>query len=319
MEEGNVQQERVRDERPVRRGGLVGPLVLIGAGVILLLNTLGVLDWSIWWSIIRLWPLLLVAGGVDLLIGRRTVWGSLVALVLVVAVLAGGVWLVYSGVLPTRHAASQTISQELGDAESAKIVLLPAAGDIQVGALSGSPALVQGQARQVGARPADQDFEIQGSRATFTLRNQGEMWWTPGATGLGRDPTWSLGLSTGVPLDVELELGIGSCDLDLGLLQVSSVSAKVGIGRCVVTFPSEGRIRGTLDGAIGQTVIVIPAGMEARIKIDTGITVRQIPDGFEQVQEDVYVTSGYRGADDVLELEVEQAIGSLRIERASGF
>ena len=52
-----------------RRGGLIGPLILIGLGVVFLLNNLGILDWSIWEILLRLWPVLLVAAGLDLILG----------------------------------------------------------------------------------------------------------------------------------------------------------------------------------------------------------------------------------------------------------
>ena len=68
-------------EGKTRRGGLVGPIILITLGVVFLMNNLGVLDWSVWVVIFRLWPVLLVAAGLDLLLGRRSVWGSLLALV----------------------------------------------------------------------------------------------------------------------------------------------------------------------------------------------------------------------------------------------
>ena len=70
-----------------RRGSLVGPLILIGLGVVFLLNNLGILSWSVWEVIFRLWPILLVAIGLDLLVGRRSTLGSLLALALTLIIL----------------------------------------------------------------------------------------------------------------------------------------------------------------------------------------------------------------------------------------
>ena len=61
------------DKRDTRRGGLIGPVILIGLGSVFLLINLGVLSWSVWTVIFRLWPVLLVAAGLDLLLGRRSV------------------------------------------------------------------------------------------------------------------------------------------------------------------------------------------------------------------------------------------------------
>ena len=77
----NERKRRARPEQS-RRGSLVGPVILLGLGIVFLLNNLGVLEWSVWEVIFRLWPVLLIAAGLDFLIGRRSVWGSLLALVL---------------------------------------------------------------------------------------------------------------------------------------------------------------------------------------------------------------------------------------------
>ena len=56
--------------------GIVGPTILIGAGAVLLLNTTGLVDWDIWAIMWRLWPVILIAIGLDILIGRRSLAGS---------------------------------------------------------------------------------------------------------------------------------------------------------------------------------------------------------------------------------------------------
>jgi hypothetical protein len=135
---------------------------------------------------------------------------------------------------------------------------------------------------------------------------------------MGVGPTWDVRVSPDLPIDLELNLGAGTCNLDLTSTAVRSVNVDMGVGRCEVAFPAQGRVEGTLSGAIGETVIVIPAGVEARIEASSGIAARQMPTGFEQ-QDDIYVTPGYQGADNVLDLVVDQAIGSIRVQRASGF
>ena len=49
----------MEERKDTHRGGLVGPAILIGAGVVLLMNTLGLWPWSVWWMVLRLWPVLL--------------------------------------------------------------------------------------------------------------------------------------------------------------------------------------------------------------------------------------------------------------------
>jgi len=47
--------------------GLVVPIVLVCVGVVLLLNTLGVLAWETWSEIGRFWPVLVIAFGLGIL------------------------------------------------------------------------------------------------------------------------------------------------------------------------------------------------------------------------------------------------------------
>jgi len=79
-------------EPPARRssaGRYVFPLLLVAVGVILLLNNLGVIPWTIWIALGQLWPIVLILLGVELLLGRRSAWlGTAVAAVVIVAAFA---------------------------------------------------------------------------------------------------------------------------------------------------------------------------------------------------------------------------------------
>lgn len=75
-------------------GSLVRPLILIGLGLFFLLSNLGLISWNFWEAVGRLWPIFLIAMGLDLLIGRRSLLASL-AVVGATAVLplVGLLWL----------------------------------------------------------------------------------------------------------------------------------------------------------------------------------------------------------------------------------
>ena len=46
---------------------IISGLTLLLIGIILLANTLNILEWSVWLNIIKLWPLLLVSWGISLI------------------------------------------------------------------------------------------------------------------------------------------------------------------------------------------------------------------------------------------------------------
>jgi hypothetical protein len=303
------------DEQKRRRSvSLVGPVILIGLGVVWLLNNMGLLAWSAWEVIFRLWPILLIAAGLEIILNRFSVWGSLLALVLTVAILAGALWLLRPDTGTGQVVGGEEISQALGEASRAEVVIEPGIGSLHLESLPESANLVEGVVRAGRGQEVTRHFAVAGQTATFTLRSEGA---TIGPFFWGDDQrSWELGLAPEVPLELKVDLGAGRADLDLTGLTVDDLEVSMGIGQAIVTLPDEGRFQAKIKGAIGETVVIIPAGMAARIRVDTGLAVSDLPDGYQQ-RDDVYTSPGYASADDRVDLEVDQAIGKITIRQSS--
>jgi hypothetical protein len=301
----------MNDKGYSRRGGLVGPVILIGLGIVFLLNNLGVLSWSIWETLLLLWPVLLVAAGLDLILGRRSIWGSLVAVALTVAVLTAALWFLGTGVGSAQAPHSEEIAQPLGEVGQVQLTIDPGVGRLHIRAASDSPNLVEGTVGLARGEELARDFAVLGQRATFTLRSERASF-GPFATGWAGQRLWDLQISPKVPLRLEADLGLGEMDVDLSDLMVEELNATLGLGQAIVTLPKEGRFAARIDGAIGQTVVVIPEGLAARMRLDTGITGRQIPDDYH-CADDVCTSPDYEAADDRVNLDLSQAIGNLVI------
>ena len=293
-----------------RNTSILGPVILIALGTILLLNTLGVLDWSVWWDILRLWPLLLIAIGVDLLIGRRSIWGGLVVALLVLGVLAGVVWQSQSGAPPSGM-ASQPIEQPLGGATQAEVSLAPAIGELRLEALREAANLVEGTVYLDKGEKIEENLTVQGNRATYTLKS-GQVPWVP-FTGQAGQRLWDLGLSPGVPLTLKVNSGVGANNLDLSGLTLDELSVSTGVGRTVVTLPAEGGFSANISQGIGEVVVVVPEGLGVRIKANTALAARDMPDDFVSAGENVYTSPGYATAEQRVDLEAGIAIGKLTV------
>ena len=84
------------------------------------------------------------------------------------------------------------------------------------------------------------------------------------------------------------------------------------LGQITLTLPDEGDFQARVDGAIGQIVIVIPAGMEARVCLDTALVSKQLPAEY-QYRDQVYTSPGYASAENRVDLQVSLAMGSVTI------
>lgn len=294
-----------------RNVSILGPVLLIGAGVLLLLNILGILEWSVWWNLLRIWPIFLVAAGLDLLIGRRSILGALIATVLVLALLAGVLWLTTTGTL-TSKLSSEQVRHSLGTATQAEVAIEPTAGILRLQALPESANLVEGTVSLGDGEELVQDSSQQGAKATYRLGVTGAVW-TPFTIGWNEERVWDLGLSPGATLQLKASLGAGESEIDLTGLDLSDLEIDMGVGHNVVTLPAQGRFEARIDGAVGVTEIVIPAGMAVRLQADTGLAGRQLPAEFQGASEGTYTSPGYASADNRVDLYINQAVGLLKI------
>jgi hypothetical protein len=292
-----------------KREGLVGAIFMIGLGTVFLLANFGMIVLNVWQLVLRLWPVLLVAIGLDLVVGRRNVWASLAGLVLLLAVLAGALWL-YGVRLESGQALhSQEVSQTLQGVESAEIVLENGAGDVYVHALSGSSELIAGQVAAGRSRNAYEDLSIQGDQAIYRLRESGTY------IGFGErfgEHSWDLGLTSQIPLDIRYSQGAGNTELDLSGLQLSALKINVGVGQTTVALPATGNFDVEINGAIGQIVILVPKGMALRIQSNTALANLSVPGGYER-SDRVYTSLGFESAANRVDLDISMAIGNVSI------
>ncbi len=293
-----------------RREGVAGAVFWIGLGVVFLLTNLGLFAWNVWELILNLWPILLIAIGLDIVLGRRSTWGAILAMIILVAVLAGALWFL-GGAAPAGLALSgEEISQPLGGATRASLNLKPSAGSLNLDALSeGSSNLVDGVIRKRSGETIRQNYSLSQGKADFSLNSQGISFYS---SGRGNTWDWRLKASPAIPLDIDAGLGAGGLTLDLSKLQISALKVSLGVGQASVSLPRKGHFQAEISGAIGEIIVVIPEGMQVRIDASTGLTAVEVPDSFRK-EGNRYTTSGYDTAEDRIDLKVSMAIGKVTV------
>jgi hypothetical protein len=292
----------------------VGPVILILGGVVLLMNTLGILEWDIWWSILRLWPIFVVALGLDLLIGRRSLAGALIAALLVVLMLVGAFWLINSD-LAASGLPSQSIRQPLNDATQAQVIINPAVGVLRIDALPESADLVEGEIRLSKGEEVSQNLTQTAGRATYTLETT-EGSWDPFTNTWNENRIWDLGLSPAPALQLNATLAVGQTELDLSGLNLDALDTSMGMGQIEVILPEQGRAQAKIGQGLGVVVVTIPRGMAVRINAGTAMVVRDLPDDYQKQGDNVYTSPGYATAQDRVDLDVSLAIGLLTVRYA---
>lgn len=297
------------------RRSLVGPLVLIGLGVVFLLNNLGYLGWGVWETILRLWPVLLIAVGVEILLGQRFAWGSVVAVLIVLGV--AGLMVLLSGVSQLTGRpfaegvplAGQTIAEALDGAKSAHIEIEAGIGELTLGALEDGAKLIEGTIPRGHGEEIYRESRREGDKAFLALRRrQPRFFWD--RHGRHEDWAWTVNLNRKVPMQITINTGVGLAQLDLSQIRATEVEVKTGIGKTTLTLPAAGVVRARCEGGIGEIDIVVPRGMAARIQASNGIGVVEVNG---RRLDGAYVSPDYEGAKDRVDLEVKGGIGKIAI------
>ncbi len=321
----DVQESRVHKPR---RPSLFWPIVIIGAGVALLLSNLGYLPWASWNVLWRLWPLLLVALGIDLLIGRRSVVGAIVSGVLILALVGGALALAFfAESIPQLAELAEPVEWQtahvehpLDDVERASVVIDWTSLPGTLGALSDSPNLIEGDIVYRGELIFDVNKRGDGVDVKLDTFFSGPWWDWPPDFGDGSDAVWNVELSPKVPLDLNLDAGSGRCDFDLSDLQISGLVIDAGSGSIELNLPSDGSFEARIDGGSGRLDIVLPKGVGARVVLDSGSGAFRPDERFELVSgergdDGVWETENFGTADHTIEMKIDQGSGAIVIEK----
>ena len=296
------------------RGSLVWPVILIGAGIVLFLNNLGRLNWSVWETLFRLWPLVLVSIGLEIIIGRRSLWGSSIVALLLLGVLAIAV----SGIVPplggSGVATTETITLPVGNARRAEVDIAFGAGSLNISALPESAGLIEGKLDLANNEKADWESRQGGDTIYFKLRSRGHwnMWsgriWS-------ETKVWEIGLTRDLPLKLTFNAGVGRSTLDLSQLNISDLRLRGGVGQVALTLPRRGKLDARIDGGVSEVTVLAPAGMALRIRADGGIGGVTVDGHFDR-SGDVYTSPGYATAENRVDLRIDGGIGRVHVRQA---
>jgi len=256
---------------------VIGAFILIALGVIWLLFEAKILSGANLEVLFRLWPVVLIACGLELLIGRRSRTISLGiglgTIVLLLALMVVGPTL---GLAPTVDIKTAQYSEPVGGATAAQVTLGLSVGTTTVQAASDSTQLINADLRYVG----DVDFNVtqSGSEKVVALTSKNDSVQTFSFFGLWQNNNddanrlrWNIGLSPNVPLDLHLSGGVGGSTLDLSGLQISGLSYKGGVGDTTVSLPGRGSYDVDFNGGVGKLGVNFADGAGVNAIVDAGV------------------------------------------------
>lgn len=292
-----------------RRSGWAMTIVALGLGVILLLGNLGYLPMNAWGLLVRLWPVLLVAGGLDIAFSRRnSVWNTLLRMGLGLLLVAGIVWIVVSspfgvGVkeIPYQH--------QLDGVTGTKVSFSTPVGNVNLKGGADSDLLLSG----VAGIPANMDLEsdyslLTGGSSSLELAAKGRSTMVMGVTSL----PWDFKLNSTIPLDLYVELALGDIDARLDDTMATKISTEMAIGKTAVSLPCSQDVSVNIQVAVGDVEVYVPKGCNVSINLETGLVSHDLPEGYLKTNNFVQNENAASDSPKV-DMKIDLAIGMVKI------
>lgn len=259
----------------MRRGSLFWGSILLIAGVLLLLDNLGILKVNIWGI---LWSLFLIALGVSFL------WG----------------------VLFRKGFQEEVASVPLEGASQAELRLRHGAGRLRLSAGTEPEDLLKGSF----GGGVDIDRQRNGANLRVQLSVPAQMFPFFGWSGDRLD--WTLQVNRQVPLVLRVETGANESRLDLSELQVREIHLKSGASSTEVVMPVEaGFTRGEIESGAASVRVIIPENVAARIRVSSGLSEINVNPGRFPKSGDIYESPEYATAPNKVELYIQSGVGSV--------
>lgn len=307
-----------------RPRSILGPAILIGLGLLFLAQNFGLIGSDVWLNIWRFWPVLLVAAGIELILGRSS-WGSAIALLVLVlavsAIVAWSAWItpvVRDGdgawsVGAVGALTTERVAEEMGDARQATIDLRHGAGRLVVGALPAtSPSLIEGDLTHGENTTVERQIDRTNGQVQMTLRGRTNGPRIFGGNSLRDD--WTLNLSPLVATDLRVDTGASDLTLNLRDLAVTRLNVDAGASSVNVVLPgSAGHTDAVIEAGVASVDVTVPEGVAARIRVRQGLSGANIDETrFPRVGE-YYQSPGYETAVNRVNLSVETGVSSLNV------
>lgn len=294
-------------------------LTTVAFGLVLLGQMLGVLRWDVWLNILKLWPVLFISLGLEI-IGKatRAEWLRFLGSLVVVAALAYGALVLtpQAGWPPMARAAGgeefRHVEPHSGAVTEGTAVVAGAVGELDV--LAGDDLV-----RAEGSSPYDSRFDVstQGGQARVEV-SAGEGSWMP----MTPASELTVALDRDVGWDLTVEAGVSDYEVDVSELAITSLALESGVSNGVLTLGNsgaageQGPVSVEIDAGVSALVIRVPDGESVRVAISEGLSGIESEGEWTRDREGsarVFESDGFSDAGAYWDIHIDSGIGGITL------
>ncbi len=263
----------------MRKSSIFWGIVVILAGVLLLLNTFGLLSLSVWKIF---WPAFLVILGIWFILGPRLHKGN--------------------------ELTQEHLAVPIEAITEAEVIFKHGAGHLRVDSDSESSFLLEGDF----GGGVEQKTLVNGSQAKVQLSAVAENFIPFGnSEGL----SWLVKLNRAVKYRLTFKTGASESTINLGDLLVQEVSLETGASKSDIILPAHaGMTRVEVKAGAAEVNIHVPEGVAGHIRVESGLAGISVAANRFPASGGIYETPGYATAENKVEIYISTGLGAVNIK-----
>jgi hypothetical protein len=329
--------------KEMKANKIINGLTLILIGIIFLANTLGILEWSVWSNIFKLWPLLLVSLGLSLILRGKDL-SFLGPLIILLAIILGA-GAIYMGINFEGKIVSEvkTLSREIvvevqkaPEAELAPEVKIPSEietteevevipeieeyppiekATIELKFDSGklnlkefTPLLYEfiSQYRYKEFEPFEK-FSRTEKEANIIIYHSPV---TKKRISNDIKNNWELKLNNQIIYNLSIKTGAINMDSNLSGFKVEKLYIESGVSNINLVVPKYNS-KIIINAGVSNIDIAIPKDVGAMLNIDSGIAIKNLDDFIKR--NDTYISNNYDNSEFKTEIEIDCGVSNIHI------
>jgi hypothetical protein len=326
---------------------IIDGLTLLLIGIILLANTLNLLEWSVWLNVIKLWPLLLVSWGISLIFRGKSL-SSLGPLIIFLGIILG-VGASYMGISFEGEMVreTKTLSRELVT-KVEKVPEVKLATEIET-PLEAETTQETETTQEVEISPEAEEFskiekasielnldagklsmaestpllyecisqyrykEFEPLEEYSTVEKEANVLihHSP-VKGSFRTPKneWELKLNNQIIYDLNIETGAVNTDCNLSSFKVEKLYIESGASNINLVVPKYNS-KIIIDTGASNIDIAIPKNVGATVNIDSGIAIKDLDDFIKR--DSMYISNNYNSSEFKVDIEIDCGVSHINI------
>lgn len=300
-------------------------IILVGLGILFLLNTIGIVSGFNWHLLLRYWPIILIFIGLNIILKRSIIWWLVPVLFIFCLI---GLFIIsdspgyyhyeyeYDFDPPSLfnrdkgiYRSDMKITEEINEME-ANINF--SAGKLVIDSVRDVENLYEARLRYNYGRPS---FDFKSGREEgkgyLTIKQPGNKanW-----VNISNPNDWKLYLTPEIPIDIKLNAGAGDFKFNIEELKIRQLIINSGAGNLEADINNYMRYL-KINSAATKIELNLPEGMDVKIKAEGLISKNNFSEeGLTRIEDNIYQTSNYDNTDEKLNVEINSPASKIEID-----